>query len=44
MFLFVPAQEIIAKWLETLKEFPIRQRPSSFSVDDVVQQLMPRAG
>jgi arylsulfatase A-like enzyme len=44
MFLFIPAQEIIGKWLETLKEFPIRQRPSSFSVDEVVQQLMPRAG
>src|SRR5215467_4297990 len=44
MFLMVPAQELVAKWIDTLKEFPIRQRPSSFSVDEVVQQMMPRAG
>jgi arylsulfatase A-like enzyme len=44
MFLQVPAQEIVAKWLETLKEFPIRQRPSSFSVDQIVEKMMPKAG
>ncbi len=44
MFLQVPAQAIVAKWLETLKEFPIRQRPSSFSVDQIVEQMMPKAG
>ena len=44
MFLMVPAQELVGQWLATLKEFPIRQRPSSFSVDEIVQQLMPKAG
>jgi arylsulfatase len=44
MFLQVPAQAIVAKWLDTLKEFPIRQRPSSFSVDQIVEQMMPKAG
>jgi arylsulfatase len=44
MFMQVPAQAIVAKWLESLKEFPIRQRPSSFSVDQVVQKFMPKTG
>jgi len=43
-FLLVPAQAIISKWLETLKEFPIRQKPSSFSVDHVVEHFMPKTG
>jgi arylsulfatase len=42
-FLQVPAQELVAKFVETLKEFPIRQRPASFTVDQVVAQ-MPRTG
>jgi arylsulfatase len=43
-FLLVPAQAIIGKWLESLKEFPIRQKPSSFSVDQIVQTFMPKTG
>ncbi len=40
-FLMVPAQVLVSKWLESLKEFPIRQRPASFSIDEVVEKLMP---
>ena len=39
MFAFVPAQSIVAKHLETYKEFPPRQRPGSFSVDQAMELL-----
>ena len=38
-YLFVPAQAIVARWLETFKEFPIRQKPSSFNLDEVMRKL-----
>ena len=38
-FLVVPAQAIVGKFMATFKEFPPRQRPSSFSVDQVMEQL-----
>ena len=41
LFLLVPAQAIAAKWLESFKEFPIRQAPASFNLDRVVQAAMP---
>jgi hypothetical protein len=31
-----------AKWLESFKEFPPRARSASFSIDQVVDKLMPR--
>jgi arylsulfatase len=40
-FLLVPAQAIAAKWLESFKEFPIRQKPASFSLENVVQAATP---
>jgi arylsulfatase len=42
-FLLVPAQRIVAQWLESFKEFPIRQKPASFSVEDVMEKLFPKA-
>ncbi len=39
MFVFVPAQAIVAKFLATFKEFPPRQKPSSFSVGDALASL-----
>jgi len=33
--------EFLPKSLETFKEFPIRQKPASFSVDQVVAAAMP---
>jgi len=35
MWLFVPAQVYARHWLETFKEFPPRQKPAKFNVDDV---------
>jgi hypothetical protein len=40
-FVIVPAQAIVAKWLDSFKEFPIRQKPASFNLDDVMQKLTP---
>ncbi|MCP3164630.1 arylsulfatase [Myxococcus qinghaiensis] len=38
-FYFVPAQQAVARFLASFREFPPRQRPSSFSVDQVVAKL-----
>jgi len=32
----------LAKWLESFKEFPSRARAASFSIDQVVEKLMPK--
>jgi arylsulfatase len=42
MFMLVPAQALVARWLESFKEFPIRQKPASFNLDSVMQSLMPQ--
>ena len=39
VFLFVPAQAYVAKMLETLVEFPQRQKSASFSIDQVMAKL-----
>jgi arylsulfatase len=44
VFLLVPAQAFVAQWLESFKEFPPRQRPASFSIDQVMDQLMSAGG
>jgi arylsulfatase len=41
-FVQVPIQAVAAKWLETFKEFPIRQKPASFSLERVMEKLMPK--
>jgi len=38
-FLFVPAQAFVAQFIETFRDFPPRQKPSSFSVDEVLAQM-----
>ncbi len=38
-FLLVPAQDYVGKFLMTFKEFPQRQKASSFNLDDVLQKL-----
>ena len=43
VFLQVPAQALVGKWLESFKEFPPRSKPASFSIDQVVESLMPRS-
>ena len=36
------AQALVAEWLESFKEFPPRAKPASFTVDQIVESLMPR--
>jgi arylsulfatase len=37
-FVLVPAQEIVATFLETFESFPPRQRPASFSIDQALER------
>ena len=39
LFLIIPAQAYVGKFLATLKEFPPRQKAASFSIDQVMEQL-----
>lgn len=39
MFVMAPAQAILAKEIQTLREFPPRQKPGSFSVGDALEKL-----
>ncbi|MGH6917696.1 MAG: arylsulfatase, partial [Geminicoccaceae bacterium] len=44
-FLGVPTQALVARFIATFQEFPPRQRPSSFSIDDIMEQLQkPQSG
>jgi arylsulfatase A-like enzyme len=38
-FLIVPAQALVAQFIETFRDFPPRQKPSSFSVDEVLATM-----
>lgn len=40
VFLLVPAQKIVSDFLATFKEFPPRQKAASFTIDQVVEQMM----
>ena len=44
MFVMVPAQSIVGQHLATFKDFPPRQRPGSFSIDQAMEMLMKQAG
>jgi hypothetical protein len=43
-FLFVPAQAFVAQFIGTFKDFSPRQKPSSFSVDQIMAQLTKTQG
>jgi arylsulfatase len=38
-YLLIPAQSFVAQMLSTLVEFPARQKPASFSIDQVMEKL-----
>jgi arylsulfatase len=40
IYLFVPAQQMVGQFLATFKEFPPRQKAASFTVDQVLAQLV----
>jgi arylsulfatase A-like enzyme len=39
-YLLVPSQVMVAKFLESFKDFPPRQKASSFSLDQVMEKMM----
>jgi arylsulfatase len=43
-FLLVPAQAFVAKFLETFKEYPPRQKAASFSLDRVMEKMSQGGG
>ncbi len=44
IFLLVPAQVYVGKFLATFKEFPPRQKAASFSLDQVMEKLLTAGG
>jgi arylsulfatase A-like enzyme len=38
-FLLVPAQAVVAKYIESFKDFPPHTKPASFTVSDVMEKL-----
>ncbi len=44
VFFLVPAQAYVADFIGTFEEFPPRQRPASFSVDQVLETLQTAGG
>ena len=43
-FLLVPAQAIVGEFLKTFEEFPPRQKPASFSIDQALEKARQSAG
>jgi arylsulfatase len=39
LFILVPAQAYVGSFLATFQEFPPRQKPGSFSLDRVLEEL-----
>ena len=39
MFVLAPAQTYVAKWLSSFKDFPPRQKPGSFSLQNAMDEL-----
>ena len=43
-FVQVPMQAFAARWLSSFKDFPPRQKPASFNLDEVLEKLTEAAG
>jgi arylsulfatase len=44
IFLAAPAQVIVAKFLRSFQEFPMRQKPAKFNVEDVMKLMTEKQG
>ena len=44
VFLFLPAQAIVANFLKTLVEYPPRKKAASVTIDQVLEKLQRRGG
>ena len=38
-FLMVPAQDYVGRFIATFRDFPPRQKPPKFNVDDVMRNM-----
>lgn len=43
-FILVPVQALVSRQIQTLKEYPPRQKPASFNLDRVLEQIQTQAG
>jgi arylsulfatase len=39
MFAMAPAGAYVARWLQSFQEFPPRQKPGSFNLDNVMESV-----
>jgi len=44
MFAIAPAGAYVARWLQSFREFPPRQKPGSFNLDRVMEKVTAKAG
>ena len=44
MYVLAPAGAYVAKWLQSFRDFPPRQKPGSFNLDRVMEEVMAGAG
>ena len=44
MFMYAPAGAYVARWLQSFKDFPPRQKPGSFNLDNVMAAITKGAG
>ena len=44
MFVFAPAGAYVARWLQSFREFPPRQKPGSFNLDRVMEAVTSTGG
>ena len=44
MFIFAPAAAYVGNWLQSFREFPPRQKPGSFNLDNVMEAVTKGAG
>ena len=44
VFFLVPAQQYVGRFMATFQDFPPRQRPASFSIDQVMEQMSQAIG
>jgi arylsulfatase A-like enzyme len=44
VYLFIPAQAIVANFLQTFVEYPPRQKAASFTIDQVMERLQAQGG
>ncbi len=44
VYLLVPAQDYVGKFLATFKEFPQRQKAASFNLNEVMEKLKESVG